>query len=161
MKNILFSVILFFGSISAVAQQALWGGSPIISPEINADKSVTFRLHAPNAQLVEITGDFLPKQSIDTSFGKMEVPGTISLTKNAEQIWEYTTPSLSPELYSYNFMVDGLKITDPSNVFQIRDVSSIFNIFIVPGEQADLYKVNAVPHGSVTKRWHNSPTFNI
>ena len=58
-------------------------------------------------------------------------------------------------------MVDGLKITDPSNVFQIRDVSSIFNIFIVPGEQADLYKVNAVPHGSVTKRWYNSPTLNL
>jgi len=42
-------------------------------------------------------------------------------------------------------------------VYLIRDVSSIFNVFIVGSGQADLYKVNKVPHGSVTRRWYESP----
>ena len=134
------------------AQQALWGGSPLVSPEINPDHSVTFRLFAPNAQQVEITGDFLPQQQIDTPYGQMNVPGVVALTKDDKGVWQYTSTPLSPELYNYNFLVDGLKITDPSNVYQIRDVSSIFNIFIIPGEQAALYAVNGVLYGSVPRR---------
>ena len=157
MKKFLFSALAMLICATSFAQQALWGASQIISPEINSDNSVTFRLKAPNAQVVEITGDFLPKQEMDTPYGKMNVAGTATLTKGAEDVWEFTSSPLSPELYNYNFLVDGLKITDPSNVYQIRDVSSIFNIFIIGGDRADLYKVNQVPHGSVTRRWYNSP----
>ncbi|MGM9760196.1 MAG: alpha/beta hydrolase-fold protein, partial [Parabacteroides sp.] len=71
----------------------------------------------------------------------------------------YTTPEpLASELYSYTFLVDGVKTTDPNNVYLNRDVASVANIFIVPGGAGDLYKVNAVPHGSVTRRWYESPT---
>ncbi|MCD7714234.1 MAG: esterase, partial [Prevotella sp.] len=31
----------------ACAQQSLWGGQPVVSPEIHADNTVTFRLAAP------------------------------------------------------------------------------------------------------------------
>ena len=153
------SILLISTGISA--QEALWGGSTIISPQINGESSVTFRLAAPNAGKVEITGDFLPRQTIETAMGEMEIPGVASLNKGANGVWEFTSASLAPELYNYNFLVDGLKITDPSNVYQIRDVSSIFNIFIIPGEQADLYKVNNVSHGSVTRRWYNSPALGM
>lgn len=161
MKKLIYVTFALLICITSYAQQALWGGQAIISPEINTDNSVTFRIKAPKAVKVEVTGDFLPKQKIETKFGPMDAPGTAELKENAEGIWEFTSQPLSPELYSYNFLVDGLKINDPANVYQIRDVSSIFNVFIVGGEQADLYKVNAVPHGSVTRRWYNSPALNL
>lgn len=30
-------------------------------------------------------------------------------------------------------------------------------MFFIGGAQANLYKVNDVPHGTVTKRWYDSP----
>ena len=144
-------------TLPALAQQALWGASPIISPEIHDDNTVTFRLNAPGATQVQITSDFVPTQKIDTPFGQMDVAGAVDLTKNDQGIWEWTTPEpLAPELYSYSFLVDGLKITDPSNVFQIRDTNSITNIFIIGGDYADLYRVQDVPHGTVAKVWYHS-----
>lgn len=79
--------------------------------------------------------------------------------KEIEGVWTYTTPTpLEPELYFYNFKVDGLKINDPNNVHIIRDVANIFNVFIIGGPRADLYKVNDVPHGIVSRVWYDSPT---
>jgi len=60
-------------------------------------------------------------------------------------------------LYSYSFIIDGCTTTDPNNPFIVRDVASVTNIFIVGGGQADLYKVNDVPHGTMAKRWYDSP----
>lgn len=143
-----------------MAQQALWGFSALKSPEINPDNTVTFRIHAPKAISVKVTGDFLPTQKMETPFGLVDVPGTADLTEGKDGVWEYTTPSpISPELYSYSFIVDGQRMNDPSNVFQIRDTATITSVFLVGGDEpADLYKVNDVPHGTVSKVWYNSPT---
>ena len=46
---------------------------------------------------------------------------------------------------------------DPSNVYMIRDVATVTNVFIIGGDRADLYKVNKVPHGTVSRMWYNSP----
>lgn len=141
------------------AQQALWGGEAIVSPEIHGNNTVTFRLNAPNAQKVEVTGDFLPTQKMETPMGVFDVSGVANLVKNEKGIWEYTTDApLVSELYSYTFMVDGLRITDPANVATIRDVASITNVFIIAGNPGDLYSVNDVEHGSVARRWYQSPT---
>lgn len=143
------------------AQQALWGGSQIVSPEINPDNTVTFRLFAPNAQKVQVTGDFLPMQEKEVpGFGEVEEPGVANLTKDDNGVWSFTTPSpLSPELYGYSFLVDGLKMMDPSNVYMIRDVGTVTNVFLIDGEgsRAHYYKVNDVPHGSVSRVWYDSP----
>lgn len=144
------------------AQQALWGGAPVVSPEIHDNNTVTFRLKAPEATKVQVTGDFLPAQKIKTPFGEFDGPGAVDLTKGKDGIWEFTTPdALKPELYSYTFLVDGLRITDPSNVYQIRDVVSVTNVFIIGGDRADLYKVNKVPHGTVAKVWYHSDLLGL
>ena len=135
--------------VGALAQQALWGKAPVVSPEIHENQTVTFRLRAPKAVKVQVTGDFLSK-------------GVADLVENKEGVWEYTTPEpLKPELYGYNFVVDGLKMNDPSNVYMIRDVSTITNVFIIGGDRADLYKVNDVPHGTVSKVWYDSPALGM
>ncbi len=158
MKKFLTVVALLASVAFANAQQALFGGAQVVSPEINSDKSVTFRLNAPNATSVQVTGDFLPTQPIETPMGKWDAPGTADLTKNAQGVWEFTTSPLAPELYSYAFIVDGLRTMDPSNVYMNRDVATVTNIFIIDGDRASLYGVKDVPHGTVSRMWYDSPT---
>lgn len=159
MKKISILAVMLLISVTTFAQQALWGGSQIVSPEIHENNTVTFRLRAPKAVKVELTGDFLPTQKMDTPYGKFDVPGTVELKENKEGVWEYTTPEpLASELYSYTFIVDGLRMNDPANIMMIRDVASITSVFIIRGDKGDLYSVNDVPHGTVARRWYNSPT---
>ena len=152
-KKCIFFVLLIFLSFRLIAQQALWGGTLVVSPEINPDKSVTFRFIAPSASEVKISGDWMPAEGW--------TPGSVAMVKGDKDIWSYTTDKLSSELYSYFFLVDGLRCTDPNNVYAIRDVSTVTNFFIVGDGQADLYKVNNVEHGSVTRRWYKSPALGL
>lgn len=158
MKKFFFISLLAFASSSLHAQQALWGDPPLKSAEINADKTVTFRMKAPKAIKVEVTGDFLPPQKINTPFGVSEAPGYAELKEGKDGVWEYTTPApVAPEFYNYNFRVDGLTIVDPANVYINRDVATLTNILLVDGDPIiDLYKVQDVPHGTVSKIWYHS-----
>lgn len=145
MKKYLILGVAMLGALAANAQQALWGAAPVVSPEIHPDNTVTFRLKAPKADKVQVTGDFLPTQKIKTPFGEFDGPGVADLVQK-DGVWEYTTTApLAPELYSYTFLVDDLKITDPSNVHQLRDVASVTNVFIIGGDYADYFKINDVP----------------
>ena len=142
-KTIAFVACMLF-CIASFAQQALWGRSPVVSPEIHDNNTVTFRIHAPKAVKVQLASDCLKQGIVDLKEGK-------------EGVWEFTTPEpLAPELYSYAFVVDGMRMLDPSNVFMNRDVNTVTNIFIIGGGQGDLYKVNNVPHGTVSKVWYES-----
>ena len=161
---------LFIGILSLMAaswspcaaQQSIWGVPTIISPDIHEDNTVTFRLDAPKARQVIVTGDFLPAKKITTPNGSYEVPGSAELKRNEAGMWEFTTDApLSPELYSYAYLVDSLRINDPNDVYMLRDVAMVSNIFIVPGERADLYRVNNVPHGTVSKVWYHSPALGM
>ena len=150
----LFAVLI---GINTQAQEALFGAQQITSPEVRGNSTVTFRIFAPNATAVQVTGDFLPTVKMETPMGEMDGPGKADLTKDDKGVWSYTTEVLSPELYSYSFIVDGLKTTDPNNPFLIRDVASVTNVFIVGEGQAALYRVKDVPHGTVARRWYDSP----
>jgi enterochelin esterase family protein len=159
-KNLVLTAFVLL-SISTYAQQALFGGQNIISPEIHADNTVTFRFFAPKAIKVQLTGEFLPTQMVETARGMSEMPGVVDLKEGEGGVWEYTTPRpVASDLYGYIFIVDGIRMTDPSNVYQVRDVATIQNILLIGGGKGDNYAVNDVPHGSVTKRWYNSPGLN-
>ncbi|MBN2773398.1 MAG: esterase [Prolixibacteraceae bacterium] len=153
MKKLSFFIIGIFISANLFAQQALFGGQENVSPEIHEDCSVTFRVQAPDATKVTISGDWMPSQGF--------TPGSEEMVKDEKGVWTYTSDILSPELYSYTFTVDGFKSTDPNNPFIVRDVSSTMNIFIIGGLQADLYKVNDIPHGTLASRWYDSPGLGI
>lgn len=162
MKRLFIFVSALLVNAAMFAQQALWSGSQIVSPKINTDKTVTFRLMAPEADKVQVTGDFLPTQKMKTPFGEFDGPGAANLTKGDNGVWTFTTQqALAPELYSYSFIVDGVKMNDPSNVFQIRDVNSVTNVFLIDGDRADLYRVADVPHGTVSKQWMRSAKLGI
>ncbi|MCB0837664.1 MAG: esterase [Bacteroidetes bacterium] len=143
--------LILFGLLSYAlhAQQDIFARNEIISPEINADHTVTFRLFGPEASEVTITGSWMPREGFSAPYKEMQ--------KGDSGVWVYTTKVLEPELYRYSFSVDGIRNTDPSNAHAIRDVGSISNIFLIEGGIADLYKVNDVPHGTVAFRWYDSP----
>ena len=150
MKKLFLLVAAVCVTLGAAAQEALRSGSQIVSPEIHDNNSVTLRLFAPEAKKVSVVGNFLTPD-------ENPVEGT-EMKRNSEGVWEYTSPVLRSELYNYNFVVDGVKICDPANVYVCRDVAATFNIFIINGDRGELYRVNDVPHGSVKRTWYNSPT---
>ena len=164
MKKILLTLVLgIVCAGTAMAQEALWSGSQVTSPVVNPDGTVTFNLVAPKAVTVEVTGDFLPPQKIDTPRGSYEAPGVAKLEEK-NGVWTYTSAPLAPELYSYTFRVNGMTTLDLSNVYVNRDVASLTSIFIVSankGDKGDLYQVNEVPHGDVAKVWYDSPTLKM
>jgi len=112
-KRIFFFSLLALLPMITFAQQSLWDGGPITSPEINPDNSVTFRFLAPDAREVKVSGDWS---------GEDWIPGTALMTKDDKGLWSYTTGKLPSELYCYSFIADGVQCSDPNNVYSIRDV---------------------------------------
>ena len=161
-KIIILAVLCLMGVVAKAQQNLNWGqGEQVASPVVNANNTVTFNMVAPGAQQVQITGDFLPTQKIEYPGGSYDAPGVVDMVKNEKGVWTFTSEPLKPELYMYNLIVDGVKVTDPLNVYSIRDINNLFNIFLIGGDRADLYKVNKVPHGTVSKVWYESPTAGI
>ena len=164
MKKLFFLAAFCLMGMAAKAQQNLsWGQGPqVASPVVNADNSVTFNLIAPEAQKVQITGDFLPAKKVEFGGNSYETPGVVDLVKDDKGVWSFTSEPLKPELYTYNMLVDGVKIIDPLNVYNIRDINNLFSVLLIGGNaRTDLYKVNKVAHGTVSKVWYESPTAGL
>ena len=127
MKRFFFLAASLLWGAASFAQQALGPGTGIVSPEINADNTVTFRYYNPKAITVQVSGDFLPSQKItyvrDGREMVWEAPGKAELVEQ-NGLWTYTTAPLEGELYSYTLYVDGQKMMDPSNIYQNRDIAT-------------------------------------
>ena len=165
MKKILFFVAFCLTGMAAHAQQNLsWGQGPqVASPDVHADNTVTFNLIAPEAQKVQVTGDFLPSKKVVFNGATFDAPADpVDLVNNDKGVWSFTTEALKPELYTYNMIVDGVKIIDPLNVYNIRDINNLFSVLLIGGNaRTDLYKVNKVAHGTVSKVWYESPAAGL
>jgi len=123
----------------------------IISPEIRQDNSITFRLYSKDASKVTVSGEW------QTGFNASQ-----DLVKNDTGMFTLTIGPLSPELYGYTFVVDGIRTIDPNNVQVRRDGVNYQSFFIIPGPASDLYfQKNGVPHGTVAKIWYGSSVLNM
>lgn len=150
-KSILYFLCLSFSisSIQAYAQENIGKQLPkVLSPEVAPNNATTFRLIAPDANKVALTGNWMQQTSASAPQVKM--------VKDNNGVWSVKQDSLGSDLYLYNFIIDGVRINDPLNVYQIRDVSNVFNYFITNGENAEYYKTKSVPHGSMIKQWYPS-----
>lgn len=159
MKNLIAAVAISLSASGAYAQEALWGQAPVVSPQLNPDGTVTFRIEAPKASDVKMTGDLLPVIKIKPEGypDSITVRPPAIMHRNPDGIWEYTTPQpLDPELYTYSFIVDSMRTIDMANPYVIRDVSTLNSLLSVPGNRASLYMPRAVPHGNVAKVWYDS-----
>ncbi len=135
--------ILPCAGLGVFVEQDLLG--QLVSPQLHADRTVTFRLAAPQAKEVFVQGlAGLPPQA---------------MVKSAGGNWEITLGPLAPELYSYTFAVDGATVTDPHNR-HVKKWLSVENLLEVPGEPPMLHERQAVPHGVVHHHVYRSRTTN-
>ena len=74
---------------------------PVLSPEIQADHHVTFRLRAPKVSEVVVNGQW--------------ADGRTALTKDTNGVWSATVGPIEPGVYEYSLTVDGLTMIDPGN----------------------------------------------
>jgi 1,4-alpha-glucan branching enzyme len=142
MRQLFFTLFLGLITCSSFAQQDLFNENPIISPEINADHTVTFRIQAPEADQVSVTGSLDGENAF--------APITYAMRKGNDGMWTFITPVLPSEFYRYHFIVDSVRTVDPANAHAIRDVGNLSNIFVIGEGMADLYEVQKIPHGTVS-----------
>jgi enterochelin esterase family protein len=116
----------------------------VVSPEVSSDKRVTFRLLAPKAGAVVL--------NVAWDIGK-----DIPMTKDDQGIWSVTVGPLGEQLWWYCYMVDGVKVLDPSNGEYSRDGAKYDNWVMIPGPFSDSWEFKPdVPHGAVQSVWYPS-----
>jgi enterochelin esterase-like enzyme len=115
---------------------------PVISPEILADQRVTFRLRAPNAKAVTVSGQFQR--------------GAAPMIKDDAGLWSVTVGPVAPDVYEYSFNVDGVAMVDPGN----RAIKPMRNprtsILAIAGTPPLIHDFQPVPHGKVSLHWYAS-----
>jgi enterochelin esterase family protein len=115
------------------------------SPEVSAERKITFRIHAPKAEAVRIFSSDIPGIGLGSA-----------MTKADNGIWETTVGPVVPGAYRYSFFVDGLFAIDPRNTVTSEANTNLWSIIYVPGsESTDL---RAVPHGAVAQVTYHSQT---
>lgn len=154
MKKLFYLLTIFYllaGTSMICAQQNIGTHNQKnhLSPVVNSNNSVSFRLYAPNAESVTLKGDWMQPSVVATP------------TKGSDGWWTYTSEPLESDLYIYTYTVDGTQIIDPLSVFQIRDVNSLFTMFYINGGKGDYYQVKEVPHGNVIRTWYKSDNLKM
>jgi enterochelin esterase family protein len=120
-----------------------------VSPEVHADRKVTFRLFAPKASEVVLMG----------SPGILEfIKKPMPLQKDEKGVWSLTVGPLPPGFYTYGYSIDGgLRMPDPSNPnLELRRWGAT-SLFIVPGADKAVFEERRVPHGTVHVNFYDSP----
>ncbi|PYT35696.1 MAG: esterase [Acidobacteria bacterium] len=134
MKN---TTLIFLAAALPVLAQP----QPIQSPEVHPDRSVTFRLRAPNAKDVSL---------------HLEGTKNTPMQQDGEGLWSATAGPLEPDFYGYSFSVDGVSLHDPSNPAVTPNLLSVGNSLHVPGPASLPWEVNDVPHGTLHRHFYKS-----
>src|SRR5438309_5014726 len=95
------SMAILFGAFLAATTPAQTPPPPLVSPEVHADRTVTFRFRAPNDKEVAVTIEGMAKP--------------LPMRKNDQGVWSVTTEPLAPDYYGYTIVADGVDLFDPSN----------------------------------------------
>jgi enterochelin esterase-like enzyme len=123
--------------------------APLNSPEVHADRTVTFRVKAPDAQKVELNGAVLA--ALGRNWGE-----TLPFTKGADGIWTLTLGPLPPDMYAYLIRVDGVQVADPSNTQAAFTGMPPYSQLIVHGDGPAYYDARNVLHGAITRHIYHS-----
>ena len=116
----------------------------LVSPEVHADRSVTFRVRAPKASEVSLYGDWM-------TVGKAE-----RMTKGDDGVWSIHTSPIEANGHLYWFNLDGVAVADPTNpVIKLRQRTSA-SLVEVPAQPAAVWELRDVPHGTVATVWQKS-----
>ncbi len=111
------------------------------APSVSKDGKVTFTLTAAKASAVTLSGDW----------GGARTP----MTRDDKGTWTATL-QLRPQIYSYTFLVDGVRTLDPANpqlkIGRMVNASSVEVLGATPMP----WEMRNVPHGDVTTITYDS-----
>jgi enterochelin esterase family protein len=119
------------------------GAPPVKSPEVGADRRVTFRLRAPNAKEVAV------------ALGG----NRLAMQKDEQGVWSATSEPLAPDYYTYSLVIDGTAVNDPANRQVQTSFGSFQSMFAVPGPDPWL-PAAGVPRGAITRHSFRSTVAN-
>jgi enterochelin esterase-like enzyme len=135
-------VAVVLAAVGDASAQGRFGPPPpqFNSPEVSAERTITFRIHAPGAEAVRLSSTDLP----DVGFG-----AGVDMKKGENDVWEVTVGPVPAGAYRYRFDVDGVSVVDPRNTAASETNSNVMSLVIVPG--SDVYDLKEVPHGAVAE----------
>jgi enterochelin esterase family protein len=124
---------------------------PVRSPDVNPDRTVTFHLRAPDAKEVDLVGEILQ--------GKPALP----MKEGSDGIWSVTIGPLPPEIWNYDFRIEGVDLPDPGNLnVTPRSVGLVaLSSVEVPGDAPAFYDARPVPHGQVHMILYESKAMDV
>ncbi len=147
-----FSILLLIASIGK-AQPNMTPRNPgdtLQSVRNLENGNVVLSIYAPKASEVSVMGEFLKEYK------------PLQLFKADNGVWSVTITGLRPDVYNYDFTVDGVKTFDQRNPDYKESENEMSNIFEVPGAEGDYCAMKNVPHGTVAKVWlYSSELKNI
>lgn len=108
---------------------------PIISPEYTED-GVIFRFKAPDAQKVELECEILPEN--------------LTMDRDSDGVWSVKMSDNLFETFKYCFVVDGMQVTDPSNMFISPDAGFKYSIADNPKSPFNFASQGEIAHGRVS-----------
>jgi enterochelin esterase-like enzyme len=120
-----------------------------ISPEVHDNHTVTFRVKAPEVQEVLLSGSILLPLGLDWS-------EPVPFTKSEDGLWTLTIGPLTPEIYYYKLIIDGVSVVDPSNTLIGFANQPGFSIVVVNGDGSAYYDARNVPHGNTVRHIYHS-----
>ncbi len=124
-------------------------GANVISPEVRDDRTVLFRVRAPEAQSILLSGG-----PMLLALGKGTKP--VPFTKGADGIWTLTVGPLKPDIYIYRLTIDGVAVADPNNTYTGFAGQPGYSQLIVHGDGPNYFDARKVPHGAVTRHIYHS-----
>lgn len=113
-------------------------GPRVVSPEVYEDRRITFRILAPKAESVRLSGSDIPG-----------VGRGAEMKKSEEDVWEVTLGPVDAGAYRYSFNVDGVTVLDPRNPATSESNMNAWSLVAVPG--SDISDTKNVPHGAVAE----------
>ena len=134
----------------------------VASPLVSMAGAVTFNLQAPNAKEVLLSSQFLPKP--------------VPMVKGRNGLWTLTVTPEKRDIYPYNFIVDGVSISDPLNKDLFPNENFKASLVEIPAgfafgfgrpggpqrppQQGVPYGVRDVPHGKMQYCQYRSSVLN-
>lgn len=131
--------ILLWTSVVSIAQPR---GPFIVSPQVNPDKTLIFRYHAPLAKEVKLSGQFLKS--------------ALEMAKDSIGVWSVKVGPVTPDIYPYSFLVDGVNVMDPANVEYFPNERFKASLVDIPGDEPLIHAMREVPHGTISYEYYPS-----
>lgn len=135
-------IVAFFIQCSSHNKDTSYVDETSFSPQVHADRSVSFRCLAPGADEVKLEASFINKP--------------VSMKKEQRGTWSIKLGPLAPNIYSYCFYVDGVQTIDQFNPDSIPGKRFKYSLVEIVGDHPAAYSARNIPHGKLSHEYYNS-----